>query len=166
MPPNDYLIAINNKTLFTSTGTLVVKYGNSELQTYYGSDIDKTTQGFIYVNLPSSIVSTETTGNITISYTGISVGGTIEVTTILAYKTNTLDNNKNGVQLSVNDVLSALKKFDKKQIFDLSYQPENYIENPLSASAFWDSDHIYNPFTIAQMETYDFDKINILMKTR
>ena len=166
LPPNDYLIAINNKTLFTSTGTLVVKYGNSELQTYYGSDIDKTTQGFIYVNLPSSIVSTETTGNITISYTGISVGGTIEVTTILAYKTNTLDNNKNGVQLSVNDVLSALKKFDKKQIFDLSYQPENYIENPLSASAFWDSDHIYNPFTIAQMETYDFDKINILMKTR
>lgn len=60
------------------------------------------------------------------------------------------------------ELLEKIIKFDKDTIFNYTYQPADneLIENPVEPKSFWDKNHVYNPYTIAQLNTSSTDNIN------
>ena len=59
-------------------------------------------------------------------------------------------------------VLEKMKAFDTDHIFNYTYQPADneLIDNPVQPKSFWDKNHVYNPYTIAQLDTSSTDNIN------
>lgn len=60
------------------------------------------------------------------------------------------------------ELLEKIIKFDKDTIFNYTYQPADneLIENPVEPKSFWDKNHVYNSYTIAQLNTSSTDNIN------
>ena len=61
-----------------------------------------------------------------------------------------------------NELLNKIKAFDVDGIFNYTYQPADneLIENPVLPKSFWDKNHVYNAYTIAQLDTSSTDNIN------
>jgi hypothetical protein len=54
-------------------------------------------------------------------------------------------------------LLKSIQQLDPQQLYDYTYVVDSYdeIENPLDAYSFFRSNHIYNPFTICQLDNID-----------
>ena len=63
----------------------------------------------------------------------------------------------------INKNIALIRMFDKNNIFDYTYtvNPDVLIEDPLEAKQFLNSNHIYNKFTICQLDTSSNTKITV-----
>ena len=63
--------------------------------------------------------------------------------------------------LATDKILPRLAELDSDNMFDYLYTvpTSDLVENPLEASSFFNTSHIYNQFTIAQLDTEEF-KLN------
>lgn len=52
-----------------------------------------------------------------------------------------------------NKILNMIAFFDKKHQFDYTYEVTDNISNPLNSKSFFDTNHIYNKYVIAQLDT-------------
>ena len=60
------------------------------------------------------------------------------------------------------DVLEKLKRLDKDNIYNYTFQPDknDLISNPIDPKMFFDKNHIYNKYTIAQLDLSSADNID------
>ena len=59
-------------------------------------------------------------------------------------------------------LLEKIRGFDTDHIFNYTYQPADneLIDNPVQPKSFWDKNHVYNAYTIAQLDTSSTDNVN------
>ena len=60
------------------------------------------------------------------------------------------------------DIFNKVKQLDTNSIFNYTYNPDDndLISNPLDPKMFWDKNHVFNSYTIAQLDTSSSDNIS------
>jgi len=160
MPSGSYIIQVMNNTENIS---VTLSYGGSTAEPYNGTGKLNT-----YYHIVSSVsdasltLAVENTSNTTIS-TKIDIYPPFKysIKPFLVRKTN----DSGADDIEGESILDVVERLDMLN-FDYTYvvNDDILIENPLIASSFFDVDHIYNKFTIAQANTITLNVTNVTTK--
>ena len=60
------------------------------------------------------------------------------------------------------DIFTKMKRYDSDSIYNYTFQPDvnDIIENPLDPKMVWNKNHVYNAYTIPQLDLSSADNIN------
>ena len=75
------------------------------------------------------------------------------------YREDGIEITEEGITTDFSDILEYVVSLDKNRVFNYTYEiPAEYlIKQPTSASAFLDTQHVMNPYTICQWDVYSPD---------
>lgn len=155
LPVGEYIIPVNNPNT-TLNSLLFYLDGSASPLTLINSDrTEMKDAGSYFVYLPITNVQSHT---LTIKLNSLTKSATVLIKDIFKYKAP--DN------ISVNyfnRIQTLIKRLDINNKFDYTYSFSNVnaIENPLEAKSFLNANHIYNNFTICQLDTSNNTSISL-----
>ena len=144
-----YFLPLHNSYSADNVTSLTATLGNSDMQDLFGRQ-DFAGVGDYYLFAIGANFTETATMTITATYNG---DGSRVFTLRPPYRVKIPDALQQGK--SYNAVYDKVLALDTKKAFDYTYQvaAEDLIENPLDPESFLNPKHIFNPFTICQMDT-------------
>lgn len=153
VPAGKYILPFQNTRSDISALTVQMKINNGSYETVlpiYGGDGDLSSDGTYYLNLDFSELSDSDEITLKIICTTAATGAiTFKMFSLYRYVMPDI--------ISENSSLAIMNKMfelDKENHYDYTYQVDKdiAIDNPLSASSFENINHIFNQYTICQMD--------------
>lgn len=161
LPKGVYIIPFSNTNEFASSDNLYVQFDGNNLSSLNSSQTDLKEQRTYFLTF--EVTSNKITSNhtLTVRRTLSNEEITITLQNPFLY-THTEGINDEYFQR----MLTLIPRFDKDNIFNYTYQvhEDDLIEDPLDAASFMNPNHIYNKFTICQLDTTDNTSIYIAGK--
>lgn len=161
LPKGNYIIPFSNTNVFAESDSLNIQFDGVNLTSLNSSQSDLKEQRTYYLTLEVTDDKITSNHQLTISRTLATEEVTITLQNPFLY-THT-DN--------INDeyferMLLLIPRFDRDNVFNYTYQvdEDELIEDPLEASSFLNPNHIFNKFTICELDTSDNTSIYIAGK--
>ena len=161
LPKGNYIIPFSNTNVFADSDSLNIQFDGVNLTSLNSSQSDLKEQRTYYLTLEVTDDKITSNHQLTVSRTLATEEVTITLQNPFLY-THT-DN--------INDeyferMLLLIPRFDRDNVFNYTYQvdEDELIEDPLEASSFLNPNHIFNKFTICELDTSDNTSIYIAGK--
>lgn len=161
LPKGNYIIPFSNTNVFANSDSLNIQFDGVNLTSLNSSQSDLKEQRTYYLTLEVTDDKITSNHQLTVSRTLATEEVTITLQNPFLY-THT-DN--------INDeyferMLLLIPRFDRDNVFNYTYQvdEDELIEDPLEASSFLNPNHIFNKFTICELDTSDNTSIYIAGK--
>ena len=165
-PPGKYVLTLFHSN--SSLNGLNLNYNGNNLTRVGTSDSDLSQPSTYYLDLE---ISASDAGAQSLQINVVPPGagswtGRFYISGCYKYEIN--NDIISSIENSGNLIFEKVKALNVNNLYDYTYQAEEdeLIPKPLSSLAFFNTHHIFNPFTIAQLDTMSLDNIYISNRVR
>lgn len=161
LPKGRYIIPFSNTDVFADSDSLNIQFDGVNLTSLNSSQSDLKEQRTYYLTLEVTDDRISSNHQLTVTRTLSNEEITITLQNPFLYThTNDIDDEY------FERILLLIPRLDKDNVFNYTYQVDDdeLISDPLDAASFLNPNHIFNKFTICQLDTSDNTSIYIAGK--
>lgn len=161
LPKGNYIIPFSNTNVFSDSDSLNIQFDGNNLTSLNSSQTDLKEQRTYYLTFEVTDNKITSNHQLTVSRTLATEEITITLQNPFLYThTDTINDEY------FERMLLLIPRFDRDNVFNYTYQvdEDELIEDPLEAASFLNPNHIFNKFTICELDASDNTSIYIAGK--